>query len=85
MKYSEAMLKGFEQVNGRQCKEAMHEINCHGMVVAHCALGAIEAGGREDGGFVAVFYDAWGVAPHHINDEGMPWEHIYGMSVAAGL
>lgn len=88
MKFSEAMLKGFEKVDGRQCRGAFFS-SCDGKI-SYCVLGAVTAGHNsknfhmwpEDAG---RFSDAWGFAPSALNDQGMPWEHIYGMAVAAGL
>jgi hypothetical protein len=89
MKFSEAMLKGFEQVNGRQCKYDF-ALPVMGKPEAFCVLGAVSAG-RGALGYSFWYADtdkfvrAWGVRPNALNDQGMPWEHIYGMAVAAGL
>lgn len=83
MKFSEAMLKGFAEVDGRQCTGAYSRRDAKGRL-ARCAIGAACAGGwsASTGGFIA----AWGVSVYEANDEeGLPWEHIYGMAVAAGL
>lgn len=91
MKFSEAMLKGYEMVGGRQCKNVFHRGNPFDPDSV-CVLGAVSLGdhGNALGGhigwsFSAAFKCKWGVYPANLNDEGMPWEHIYGMAVAAGL
>lgn len=83
MKYSEAMLKGFEIVGGRQCREVYVQTNDAGKPVAYCVNGAAMAVGYS--GSTYLFYETWGCLPHVLNDQGMPWEHLYGMAVAAGL
>lgn len=102
MKYSEAMLKGFKKVGGRQCKNELSR-NERGRVLVDgfaphsvCVNGAVllavegRAGWGVEGERVITdggngFYSAWEVDPVDLNNEGMPWEHIYGMAVAAGL
>ncbi len=32
-----------------------------------------------------AFFDAWGHFPEDLNGDGLPWEHVDGMAVAAGL
>lgn len=83
MKFSEAMLKGFEMVGGKQCRGTYTEWDIYLRPVAHCALGAAIAGGWK--GADAGVQRAWGICVAELNDKGMPWEHIYGMAVAADL
>jgi hypothetical protein len=98
MKFSEAILCGYEKVNGRQhiggysnCAEKPEEL-------ALCVLGAGslcligQARMTSDSlAFEEAFEKAWGFNPAALNDgrmegtEPMPWEHIYGMAVAADL
>lgn len=85
MKFSEAMLRGFETVDGRQCKgNYVRERN--GKAYAYCVMGAVYAVDftprMKD---KDRFYEVWGYTAMSLNDKGMPWEHIYGMAVAAGL
>jgi hypothetical protein len=90
MKYSEAMLKGFEMVGGKQCKDEFY-LGSKETPTAICALGAINLGADGNAAstyphdFVRRFTEVWGEDPQFLNDGGMPWEHIYGMAVAAGL
>lgn len=93
MKFSEAMLKGFEQVGGRQCRYVYRE----GSVTEPrtvCALGAYFLGAYgaaecasldEQDDITGQFKKAWGIFIQEANDMGLPWEHIYGMAVVAGL
>jgi hypothetical protein len=94
MKYSEAMLKGFEMVDGKQLKKGFVAYRTDtNTPVAACAAGAVQLGltGKrtrtfsDASGFRFDFNRKWGVDPSVLNDEGMPWEHIYGMTRAAGL
>jgi hypothetical protein len=95
MKLSEAILKGYERVGGRQCKHAYYENGTPSRPEAVCVMGAVSlalsgnAAGDVVNPFahkgVQAFVVAWDMAPSALNDEGMPWEHIYGMAVAAGL
>lgn len=87
MKFSEAMLKGFQMVDGKQIKGSYFKFDGRD-VIGCCAMGAVSLGSnrrlsRVD--FDRNFQCAWGLPSDVINDEGMPWEHIYGMAVAAGL
>lgn len=88
MKFSEAMLKGFEKVGGRQCRGYM-EVRHRGRVTAHCAVGAAVRGGMtqcEAESSNGAMRRAWGPSAIFLNDvERMPWEHIYGMARAVGL
>lgn len=93
MKSSEAMLKGFMAVNGRQTKGSMARTR-HGKPVAtfdpkayrFCVLGATMKGGGRPSGLTVPFLAVYGVSPVFLNDEEkLPWEWIYGMAVAAGL
>jgi len=93
MKFSEAILRGFEMVGGKQCKgyycPREDDPRKPGAV---CVLGArnlcltgdaTEEPGRFTDPDSDDFCDAWGIHPSTLNDEGMPWEHIYGMARAA--
>ena len=88
MKFSNAMLKGFAEVNGKQCKGS-YSRGPFGNRTAYCAMGAAYAGSGGKTPFpessLAKFFEQWGTTPISLNDDGMPWEHIYGMAVAAGL
>lgn len=95
MKYSAAMLKGFRRTNGRQWKGGGYvpgnKPEDYYRPEAVCVLGAInlaltdfiiaEAGWD----FAEKFEKVWGIPPTELNDEGMSWVHLYGMTVAAGL
>lgn len=83
MKFSEAMLKGYMTNGGRQCRGEYSRVDAS--EVSYCPIGAAIAGGYT--GLASLeFFDAWGVTPITANDsEELPWEHIYGMAVAAGL
>ena len=85
MKVSEAILRGFEKVNGNQIRYTFFEHDRHGRVVGCCVMGAASLGGAGGQRFGRPFREAWGIHPTALNDRGMPWEHIYGMAVAAGL
>lgn len=94
MKFSEAMLKGFRKVNGHQFFGGYYADRPGGFPRSVCVLGAANLGAYGDPwsypfhtgcGAVDRFANAWGLKPQDLNDEGMPWEHIYGMAVAAGL
>lgn len=89
MKFSEAMLKGFEKVNGRQA--------FNGQLLAKdgsvCINGAANLAYTGDATTWAeetlracgAFADVWGEAPDLLNNNGLDWTEIYGMAVAAGL
>ena len=91
-KFSSAILCGFKEVGGRQqlgtFSDGASDARCPRAV---CVLGAIslclngDAESMGYGDFPQLFADAWGIAPQDLNDEGMPWEHLYGMARAAGL
>jgi hypothetical protein len=98
MKFSEAMLRGYEKINGAQffggsyIPDGADPLN----PPRACVLGAVNLGkyGRADvvyGADPAIsdacerFEAVWGELPQELNDNLMPWEEIYGMSVAAGL
>jgi hypothetical protein len=98
MKFSEAMLKGFQAVNGRVCRDCGYRQGAVDAPVSVCAIGAAMFGAngyaavrdvyelamQDD--FTAAFYAEWGVDIRELNDElGLPAEHLYGMAVAAGL
>ena len=89
MKYSEAMLKGFKKVGGRQCRGDFEKLDRTGRVRSCCAIGAVRLGSGYmaciGGNFADAFRKAWRVDPADLNDEGMNWPDIYGMAVAAGL
>lgn len=94
MKFSEAMLKGFEKVDGRQCVGKMRTRDADGCINAFCAVGAAldTEKGQEDllaqEAFLmahAAMKYAWGFGPMELNDShNLPWEHIYGMARAVG-
>lgn len=88
MKFSDAMLEGYKQVNGRQCRGVSNRIR-GGKIVAHCAVGAAVAGGMSYGkaAFANIWLaDHWGDTAVAFNDrDKLPWEHIYGMARAVGL
>lgn len=91
MKYSEAMLKGFEMVDGRQCKYLLGDSFTKPTRV--CVNGAVNLAVRGDPYKWAAgsnraserFEKAWGIRPAFANNEGLHWTEIYGMAVAAGL
>lgn len=92
MKFSEAMLKGYEMVGGKQYRGDYYPTgDCCSAPTQVCVLGAVNLGDHGDAlgaagwEFSNRFYNAWGVRATSLNDMGMPWEHIYGMAVAAGL
>jgi hypothetical protein len=88
MKFSEAILKGYEKVNGRQCRGNYARLDRDGNPVAHCVIGAMYSGDPGDAHMHerGRFEEAWGFSAMGLNDEErMPWEHIYGMARAAGL
>lgn len=86
MKFSEAILKGFEQVNGRQCHGRASEW-IDGKPFAYCCFTAASVGSIENlDRALREFKRAWGIGVITLNDDyNMPWEHVYGMAVAAGL
>jgi hypothetical protein len=93
-KFSTAILCGFKKVDGRQyfkdyC-DRRHDDPTRPRAV--CVLGArnlcVNGNATNTTGMVPqsmAFFDAWGEYPDELNDDGMPWEHIYGMARAAGL
>lgn len=97
MKYSEAILKGFQRVGGRQYTHVYFYGADPANPIAACVLGALhlglsgsarpmsQAAYNERDRFREAFAEAWGEVPDVLNDLGMPWEDLYGMSVAAGL
>lgn len=100
MKFSDAMLKGYMKVGGKQFTEGGSSVVGSARYFPKgddparpscvCAVGAANLGfGRaanKDGDCEgASFHRHWGVDVADLSDEGMPWEHIYGMAVAAGL
>lgn len=100
MKLSEAILKGYELNDGRQCVDSLQNSNG-----AMCVLGAYNlatAGSawgcepdRENWWIQRnKFRAVYGIDPVSLNNneeergeakEPFPWEHIYGMAVAIGL
>lgn len=89
-KLSAAILCGYKLVDGKQ--HFGDYANKDGSAV--CVLGAVNLcltgdPRKEYVGPLAAdqdrFRKAWGDWAEDLNDEGMPWEHIYGMAVAAGL
>jgi hypothetical protein len=90
MKFSEMMLAGYAKVEGRQTRGTAwrdaygHPTADTSRARSACVIGAINLGGGGCG-FNSALDRAWGVSAVSLNDDGMPWEHIYGMAVAAGL
>lgn len=91
MKYSDAMLKGFKKVNGRNCRHVLAEGGDR-EPTALCVNGAANYGRNGSPySFTGLsrahtqFMKAWGFMPHVLNNNGLPWEEIYGMARAAGL
>lgn len=98
-KFSDLMLCGFQKVGGRQHFGAYCPLTdnpahpsavCVRGAANLCDFGQADPGAstdhyERDRARVWAFYCAWDVNPHELNDEGMEWEHIYGMAVAAGL
>lgn len=85
MKFSTAMLRGFEKVEGHQLNNGRIYDDIDAPKAA-CAIGAARLGGYPDTSSPLGFLDVWNVGVHELNDdEKLPWEHIYGMAVAAGL
>ena len=92
MKFSEAMLKGYEKVGGKQWHRGYCPIKDSMRAPTRvCVLGAINlaeygnVSGSSGWNFAKAFYRQWGVLPEELNDEGLHWTEIYGMAVAAGL
>jgi hypothetical protein len=97
MKASEAMLMGFARTDGRQCGTTYYSGGSMSAPRTVCVLGAINlarCGCAVPAGlhsydqqdrFSQTFEKAWGIPPQDLNDAGMPWEHLYGMAVAADL
>lgn len=97
MKISEAMLKGYKKVGGQQSRGRYFLGTDERRPTAVCASGAILLGATgkasPDDAPINVslipqydsFTNEWGFHISHLNEDGMPWEHIYGMAVAAGL
>jgi hypothetical protein len=90
MKYSEAMLKGFEKVEGRQCKDALYEGDSPRRPVSVCVNGAVALGMSGSAWNVPTrwsrkFEEAWGERPLMLNNAGLDWTELYGMARAAGL
>ena len=99
MKFSEAMLKGYQKVGGRQCRDHYYVGGSNKNPQAVCVNGAISlarCGVAEPNdisplkhrlqNWDSAFVGAWGIHPQELNDDNkLPWEHIYGMAVAAGL
>lgn len=97
MKYSEAILDGFKAVGGRQCRKHYYPPGERDPTkpTAVCILGALNLGScgsayrnyhnGPGNVFAEAFERAWGFPPQELNDDGMAWEDLYGMAVAAGL
>lgn len=99
MKFSKAMLNGFEKVGGKHYRQREAEPGYGAYFPpgddpmnpsSVCATGAANLGfGRaanDDGDYEGdSFEQFWGVCVSELSDEGMPWEHIYGMARAVGL
>ena len=99
MKFSEAMLKGYQMAGGRQFHGGTYApaddnwnkpsrvcvLGAATLALSGCAGGTGASTFTTLGPEVREFCAAWGIRPEDLNDEGMPWEHIYGMAVAAGL
>ena len=92
LKLSSAILCGFKKVDGKQyfgdfCAGEPHKPS------AVCVVGAVNlclTGNARNQSEMPLeefdkFEEAWGERAYKLNDEGMPWEHIYGMAKAAGL
>jgi hypothetical protein len=95
-KFSDAMLKGFAATNGKQCKDELFlgdprkpsRVCVNGAVcfgLTGTANFWVGSAGDELIRWSRSFAVAYGAAPHELNNEGMPWEHLYGMARAAGL
>lgn len=95
-KFSDAILCGFKKVGGKQRQflfctgDPKRPTACCVRGAANlCEFGsAVPEGNAQlerDWSRINDFYGAWGLSPDSLNDEGMPWEHIYGMARAAGL
>jgi hypothetical protein len=89
--FSAAMLRGFERVEGNQVRGHYVDGGWNNPTGC-CVMAAVSLGSGGDvrdrdyrWEFANAFRKAWGVFPADLNDNGMPWEHIYGMTVAAGL
>jgi hypothetical protein len=89
VKFSEAMLKGFEMVGGRQTKGqfCIGKPSSPRAVCVHGAASLAVTGWADDWHYLPFerFCQVWGMTPLDANDIGLPWEHIYGMAVAAGV
>ena len=96
MKFSEAMLKGYEMVGGVECHDGYFAGGTPRKPVALCPLGAcnlaVTGNALGTNEFLSMrhpdvkqFRRVWGEHVMDLNEAGMPWEHIYGMAVAAGL
>ena len=95
MRFSAAMLKGFEMVGGRQ----HFGDYCAGdptRPVAVCAVGAAylarHGNARKEDYLpdslvynVDAFRRLWGMDVAEANDLRLPWEHVYAMARAAGI
>src|SRR5665213_4039598 len=93
MKVSEAILKGYKTNGGRQIVNSRHDDG------RMCVSGAFEMAmdgspwvwghDAEWSEFAHAFRAEYGVDPVELNNNDgrtpVPWEHIYGMAVAAGL
>ena len=88
MKFSEAMLRGYAKVGGKQCFGKEKRV-VGGRILAYCPVGAAIRGGmsREDAtANNFAMRHVWGDTVVMLNDHAtLPWEHIYGMAVAADL
>lgn len=97
MKPSEAILTGIIATNGRQMTRVYFGGADPCKPNSVCILGALNLGGggcavpmgsasyAAKNDFCDEFLKVWGVEPQQLNDEGMPLDHLYGMTVAAGL
>lgn len=93
MKYSTAMLKGYQQV-GKQCKHAFYNGD-RNSPTSVCALGAVAMGTSGDAACIGFkyptrarvadkFFHSYGVTIAECNDSGMPIPDIAGMLKAIG-
>lgn len=94
MKYSKAMLKGYETNEGRQCAHVLRDDS--GAMCVHGAINMGQHGHAEYNygdeverdkrlAFMEKFEEVWGDRPHTLNNAGLDWMDIYGMARAAGL
>ena len=93
MKFSEAVIKGYSEprINGKQCAHVLESgdrLSVFGAAnMGHHGSSDYPGWGNSapDHAYVAQFRKAVGVCAAELNNNGMDWRDIVGISIAEGL